>query len=390
MRRVCLVTETFPPEVNGVAMTLRRLCGEWIRRGLEVQVVRPRQPHDPADTGGDRLWEEILVGGMPIPEYPEARVGAWASGRLQRAWRARRPDWVHIATEGLLGWSARHAARRLDLPLITSFHTNFHDYARHYGAGFMRPVVAAWLRAFHNGGALCLVPDEGLRRDLEALGIRRTGRMGRGVDTRLFDPARRDPELRRSWGAGPDDPVVIHVSRAAAEKNIPQVIDAWRAAQALAPRSRLVLVGDGPAAAALRRLCPEAVHAGMRYDEDLARHYASGDLFFFASETETYGNVVMEAMASGLAVLAYDYAAAGQYIRPGINGFTVPKGDTSGFIRQAVEMTNQAGDWGDLRAEARRTALRLPWEGVVDAYLADAASVVAAHGAEATISASAA
>ena len=390
MPRLCLVTETFPPEVNGVAMTLQRLCQEWARRGIEVEVVRPRQRADVTPRPA-LPWKERLVGGWPIPEYPEARMGAWASGRLQRAWRAERPDWVHIATEGLLGWSARQAARRLDIPLVTSFHTNFHDYARHYGAGWLRPLVAAYLRAFHNGGSLCMVPDEGLRRELEALGIRRTGRMGRGVDGDLFHPARRDPDLRRSWGAEPDDPVVIHVSRAAAEKNIPQVVAAWREARKHCPRLKLVLVGDGPEAASLRRLCPEAVHAGMRYDIDLARHYASADLFWFASETETYGNVVMEAMASGLAVLAYDYAAAAQHIRNGVNGFTVSKGDAEAFVRQAVVMAECSGHWGSVRQAARETALRLPWAGVVDAYLADVALVPASCKApEATASAHAA
>jgi len=393
MRRLCLVTETFPPEVNGVAMTLQRLCREWVRRGIEVQVVRPRQARE-REAGGGRPWEELQVGGFPIPEYPEARIGAWACGRLRRAWGERRPDWVHIATEGLLGWSARRAAQGLGIPLVTSFHTNFHDYAQHYGVGLLRPVVAAYLRAFHNGGSLCLVPDEELRQELEALGIRRTGRMGRGVDVGLFDPARRDPELRRSWGAGPEDPVVVHVSRAAAEKNIPLVIEAWRACRQRHPRCRLVLVGGGPEEAALRRMCPEAVHAGMRFDEDLARHYASGDLFFFASETETYGNVVMEAMASGLAVLAYDYAAAGQHIRNGANGFTVAKGDREAFCRRGVELAWEVRALDRLRQEARATAAGLPWSGVVDAYLGDVAALPAFQPAgdepEATASASAA
>jgi glycosyltransferase involved in cell wall biosynthesis len=392
MRRICLVTETFPPEVNGVAMTLQRLCREWVRRGIAVEVVRPRQAAD-AGTPEPRPWAELLVGGFPIPKYPEARIGAWAAGRLKRAWTARRPDWVHIATEGMLGWSARQAARALGIPLVTSFHTNFHDYARHYGVGPLRPLVVGYLRAFHNGGSLCLVPDEGLRRELEALGFQRTGRMGRGVDVALFDPARRDPTLRQAWGVGPEDPVIVHVSRAAAEKNIPLVVRAWRAVRSRQPRAKLVLVGGGPEEAALRRLCPEAVHAGMRYDADLARHYASGDFFFFASETETYGNVVIEAMASGLAVLAYDYAAAGQHIRSGVNGFTVAKGDADAFIRQALRMTAEGADRDvrELRAAARATTLRLPWSGVVDSYLAEVASVLESHSVrEATASSSAA
>lgn len=180
-------------------MTLQCQCQEWTRRGIDVVVVRPRQTREAAGECGHR-WQELRVGGWPIPNYPEARIGAWASGRLQRAWGEHRPDWVHVATEGILGWSAQRAARRQGIPLVTSFHTNFHDYARHYGVAALRRVVAAYLRAFHNGCALCLVPDEGLRRELELWGIRRTGIMGRGVDANLFNPARRDEALRRSWG----------------------------------------------------------------------------------------------------------------------------------------------------------------------------------------------
>lgn len=388
MRRVSLVTETFPPEVNGVAMTLHRLCGEWVRRGLEVQVVCPEQHGRESAAAG---WEEIRVGGMPIPQYPEARLGAWAAGRLKEAWAARRPDWVHVATEGLLGWSALRAARALDIPVVTSFHTNFHDYTRHYGLAPLRPLMAAWLRVFHNAGGVCLVPDEGLRRDLEKMGIRRTGYLGRGVDTQLFHPGRRDESLRASWGAGPDDPVVVHVSRAAAEKNIPLVVEAWRQARSFCPRLRLVLVGGGPLEGRLRRLCPEAIHSGMRHGEDLARHYASGDFFWFASETETYGNVVMEAMACGLAVLAYDYAAAGQHIRHGINGLKVSKGDESAFFRQAAEMARSGqAHWTGLREAARATAIGHPWNRVVDHYFTEVASLLNFHGADATISARAA
>lgn len=380
MKRLCLVTETFPPEVNGVAMTLQRMCRGWVERGLEVMVVRPRQDADAARPPETR-WREILVKGWPIPGYPEARAGAWSARRLRREWEAFRPDWVHVATEGLLGWSAQSAARRLGIPLVTSFHTNFHDYAEHYGAAWMRPLVARYLRSFHNRGRISLVPDARLREELGRLGIRRTGPMGRGVDCRLFDPARRDEALRRSWGAGPEDPVVVHVSRVAAEKNIPLVVRAWQAIRQELPTCRLVIVGDGPELPRLRRHCPEAVCTGMRFDEDLARHYASGDLFLFASSTETYGNVVMEAVASGLVVVAYDYAAARQHIRHGREGWTVPLGDEAAFLRTAVAAARTWTQADEMRRLAREAAARLPWDGVVEAYLGEVASVLGSDAA---------
>ncbi|MDX6767151.1 MAG: glycosyltransferase family 1 protein [Candidatus Methylacidiphilales bacterium] len=380
--KIALVTETFPPEVNGVAMTLQRLCREWIRRGFAVQVVHPRQPRE-TNAAANTPWQALRVSGAPIPGYPEARVGAWSQRLLKRAWSLQRPDYVHVATEGVLGWSALAAARSLDIPLVTSFHTNFHDYARHYGAAPLKPLVARYLRSFHNRGRLCLVPDDALRAELEQLGIRRTARMGRGVDTSLFDPARRDPALRREWGAEDGDPVFIHVSRVAAEKNIPLVIEAFRAVQSREPRARLIFVGDGPIRPRLERTSPGVRFVGMRFDEDLARHYASADVFLFASETETYGNVVMEALASGLAVLTYDYASARQHIRDGINGRVVPKGDGRAFIAAAEAMLAERESWAGLGVAGRETAQRLPWRKIVDDYLAEVRSALPLTGSSA-------
>jgi glycosyltransferase involved in cell wall biosynthesis len=373
--KITLVTETFPPEVNGVAMTLQRMCREWVRRGLTVQVVRPRQPKEP-EANKPAPWAEIRVLSAPIPGYPEARIGAWSKAALERHWSRERPDYIHVATEGLLGWSALRAARRLGIPVVTSFHTNFHDYAAHYGVGPLKPIVERYLKSFHNTGRLCLVPDAGLRRELESLGIRRTAGMGRGVDTRLFDPARRDAGLRETWGAVNGDPVFLHVSRVAAEKNIPLVVEAFRSVRQREPRAKLVVVGDGPMRARLQKQAPDVIFSGMRFDEDLGRHYASADAFLFASETETYGNVVMEALASGLAVLTYDYASARQHIRDGINGWVVAKGDHGGFVRKALDLLEARPTWTGLGLEGRKTALTLPWEKIVGDYLREVASVL--------------
>ena len=306
--RVALVTETFPPEVNGVAMTIGRMLDGLLARGHRIQLARPRQHRGDAPRNGPQL-EELLLAGVPLPRYQGLRMGLPAGGALARAWERWGPDIVHVVTEGPLGWSALNLARRLGLPATTDFHTNFHSYSTHYGFGLLKSVIGAHLRRFHNRALCTFVPTWQLREELRLDGYRGLEVVARGVDTRLFDPVRRSAALRRQWGAGEDDPVAIYVGRIAPEKNLPLVLSAFAAMRQRAPRARLVLVGDGPARAQLQRQHPEHVFAGMRVHEDLACHYASGDVFLFPSVTETFGNVTVEAMASGLAVVAFDYAA---------------------------------------------------------------------------------
>ena len=262
--------------------------------------------------------------GLAIPRYPSLKMGLPARRALERLWTLRRPDLVHIVTEGPLGWSALQAAEKLKLPAVSDFRTNFHAYTTHYGVGWLKKPIFGYLRKFHNRTLFTMVPTEAMRNDLAALGFRGLRVIARGVDTQLFDPARRDEKLRASWGAAPGDPVLIHVGRIAAEKNLPCLAAAYEAARERTPRAKLVLVGDGPERRALQARFPDAVFAGQRKGEDLAAHYASGDIFLFPSLTETYGNVTLEAMASGLAVVAFNYAAAADVIKHGASGMLVP------------------------------------------------------------------
>lgn len=319
---VALVTETFAPEVNGVARTLWQLVAGLARRGHRVEVFRPDQKAREGERPAEG-WHDVLMAGVPIPVYEGLRFGLPAPRRLLRRWKdaATRPDVVHIATEGPLGLSAQWVARRLGIPVSTTFHTNFHDYGRFYGMGAMRRVGIAYLRWFHNRAGCTLVPADDARTTLADDGFERVGILSRGVDTQLFQPARRDAELRRSWGAGPNDLVVVFVSRLAEEKNPKLAAAAFAEVQRLQPKSRGVVVGDGPARRHMKELAPELIFCGMRRGPDLAAHYASADLFLFPSLTETFGNVVLEGMASGLATVAFDYAAAGTLMRNRIDGF---------------------------------------------------------------------
>ncbi len=365
--RIAIVTETYPPEVNGVAMTIGRLVAGLQSRQHQVQLVRPRQGR--ADSPASRPnFEEVLKAGVPIPRYDALRMGLPAKQALVRLWSLKRPDIVHIVTEGPLGWSALAAAHKLKLPVSTDFHTNFHTYSKHYGIGWLRKPIAAYLRKFHNRALCTMVPTEGMRNELERLGMKNLRVVSRGVDTALFSPGRRSSQLRGSWGAGSNDVVALYVGRIAPEKNLPVVLRAAEAMRAADPRVRLVLVGDGPDRAALQARHSAHVFAGMRTGEDLAAHFASGDVFLFPSTTETYGNVTMEAMASGLAVVAYDYAAAARHIRHEMNGLLSKFDDADAFTRLAAGLARDRERVKRLGAAARAVTEKLDWSWIVGEF----------------------
>jgi len=373
--RIAVVTETYPPEINGVAMTLARIVTGLQARNHQIQLIRPRQN---ADDNAAELpqFEEVLQRGVPIPRYSGLKMGLPAKSALLRLWQAKRPDIVHIATEGLLGWSALAAANKLKIPVATDFHTNFHAYTQHYGLGLLRRPVASYLRKFHNKARLTMVPTHSLRDELHRYGYHNLAVVSRGVDTALFHPARRSDERRRQWGAGAKALVALYVGRLAPEKNLALVMDSFTRIQSHQPNAKLVLVGDGPERAALESCHPHPIFAGMRSGVDLAQHYASADLFLFPSTTETYGNVTLEAMASGLAVVAYDYAAARELIRHGANGLLAPFDQAPQFIALAESLAATPGEIGHLGNSARNTAETIEWEKVYDAFERELLSIV--------------
>lgn len=359
--RVSLVTETWHPEINGVAHTLGQWVHGLIRLGCQVQVVRPRQ--GPADIPrSEGVFGEALVAGIPLPMYRALRIGLPWPGQLGRIWAQQVPDIIHVATEGPLGLAALHVAAYLGIPVISSYHSNFASYCDHYGLGFMQGMVARYLRNFHNRTRLCLVPTGHLANRLTEYGYQNVEVLARGVDTSLFNPARRSTLLRREWRATPDTLVVAYVGRLAPEKNLRLVLRSFTAIKLRHPDARLVFVGDGPARRQLEYDFPEHCFTGMRRGIELAEHYASADLFLFPSMTETYGNVVPEALASGLPVLAYDLAAAGELITNDVNGQRVMAGDADAFVKAALALASNRSRLASLRGETSRSVSHLGWE----------------------------
>jgi glycosyltransferase involved in cell wall biosynthesis len=366
--RIAYITETWPPEINGVALTASRTVAHLRERGHEVLLVRPRQQGErgPIRAGSDTA---LLVFGMPIPMYKEARFGVPRPNALRRLFIEQRPDLIHVATEGLLGYVAVRTAVALAIPVTSDFRTRFDVYTRFYAPAVLTRVVNRYLRKFHNRCALTFCPTAELQRQLSADGFERVHVSARGVDCNVLSPLHRSEALRDTWQAS--GPVALYVGRLAREKNLDLVISAYRAMKASQPQLRLVIVGDGPMRAELKERQPDAIFAGMLRGAELYQHYASADVFLFPSLSETFGNVTLEALASGLAVLAYDSAAAGVHIKSGVNGLVVAPGDEGAFCAAAVRLAENALLRRRLSVAARQTAVQLDWSQILDRFTAE-------------------
>ena len=274
---ISVVTETFPPDINGVAHTLSKMVNGLQLNGHNIWLVRPRI--EKKELAQNRQgFNELLVKGMPIPFYKQLRMGLPAKKELHRLWSHKRPDVVHIATEGPLGWSALQVAKKLKIPISTDFRTNFHAYSSHYGIGWLSGAILSYMRKFHNAADATMVPTEQLAQTLSSAGFERLHVVPRGIDTQLFSPSKRDPALRASWKADSDTIVMLYVGRLAVEKNLELVLQTYAMAKQQSVKAKLVLVGDGPMRHELEQSFADVIFAGFRTGEDLAAHYASADM----------------------------------------------------------------------------------------------------------------
>ena len=364
--RVTLVTETFAPQVNGVSRTLGQLVGYLESVGDSVQVVHP--DYGVAASGVGPNNDRCRVASVPLPGYAEVRVPVPPFGAVSRRIDAFQPDLIHVATEATLGWHVLRHARRRDIPVVSSFHTNFDQYCDHYRLGWGKGLAWRYLRWFHNRTRETYAPSDVTIDDLAARGFERLVLWPRGVDAELFRPDRPGrATLRQTLGFAPDDVVIGHVSRLAAEKNTSHLAAALRLVAAACPRVRFLVVGDGPERPAFERaLGPEARFVGYRSGTDLADHYSSMDLFAFASVTETFGNVLLEAAASGLPVAAVRAGGVGAIIDDGVTGTLVPPGQPPRALAEALIHLGAAPARRRAMAQAaRQYATEQTWDSIM-------------------------
>jgi glycosyltransferase involved in cell wall biosynthesis len=352
--RIALVSDTYTPQVNGVTTVVARIAHVLREFGHEVAVVAPRYPGHAASLSAD----ELRIPSAPFPPYPAIRLSIPQFGSVARFLDAFEPHVVHVATEGLLGLTGRRYAVRRRIPLVTSYHTNFPQYARHYGAGVAEPLVWKWLRWFHRPAAITQTPGDAVRDELLKRGIGNPVVWGRGVDTLQFNPARRSTGWRRWLGGGDDTTIVLHVGRLAAEKNVDVLAEAWAAAhERLGQRATFVLAGEGPEARQLLGRLPWVRQLGFLDRDRLAEVYASSDICVLPSRTETCGLVALEAMASGLAVIAADAGGFRESIADGKSGMLVAADDATGFAAGILSLVINPYRRREIATGARTAAL---------------------------------
>jgi len=275
MPRIVIVTDAWRPQVNGVVRSIENTNRELTRMGVEVAMITPD-----------------AYPSIPMPTYPEIRLSMARYGRVAHAIESYAPDYVHIATEGPLGLMARHWCLKHGMGFSTTYHTRFPEYV-----AARIPVPMSWLYAyvrwFHNGGGVCMVATESLRQELEGHGLDNLRLWSRGIDLDLFHPR---PRTERPFGL--PRPIFMTVGRVAVEKNLPAFLDLDL------PGSKVV-VGDGPERENLQKRYPDVTFTGARFGEELAASYAEADVFVFPSRTDTFGNTILEALASGVPVAAF-------------------------------------------------------------------------------------
>lgn len=333
--KILLVSETWSPEINGVAHSMGYLCQGLQQRGHDLYVIRPEPETEQTMPLGFRPIQHFYVRGQKIPHYPLLRFGWPEYKKIQQILESVQPDIVHIVTEGPLGLATLYVAKQLGLPMSSAFHSSFQEFSRYFQLKFLFKPIQQYLRWFHNSTQVTCVPSTYTMQELMAFGVNNHIHVvGRGVDTQRFSSRFRDHALRCTWGADEETTVLIYVGRLSPEKQVDQIVQAYQLLKLQQPqrKHKLVLVGAGPDMERLRKMDEDVIFMGALSGEMLSKAYASADVFAFSSLTETFGNVVLEAMASGLAVIAFNYACAAQFIQHEHSGYLIAREQPQNFL----------------------------------------------------------
>jgi glycosyltransferase involved in cell wall biosynthesis len=316
-----------------------QLCKGLQNQGHKILLIRPEQKAQCYDFVPNK---ECVVNGQSIPKYPDMKFGWPQFLKVSQAISAFTPDVVHIVTEGPLGFTALHAAKTRRIPVSSGFHSQFQEFSRFFDLAFLVKPIQSYLRWFHNATQLTCVPSRDTEIALREFGVTcPLVVVGRGIDTDRFSSQRYSAQLRQQWGADENTTVLIYVGRLSSEKEVNVVIDAYSALRKQSQRQvKLVLVGDGPDRSRLEKM-PGAEHVifmGSLSGTQLAEAYASANVFVFASQVETFGNVVIEAMASGLPIIAYDYACAQLHGKHTQTGWLCSIGDIQQLTQHVLQI----------------------------------------------------
>ena len=375
--RVVLTTGNYNYIKDGVSLTLNRLVGWLERNGVEVLVIAPVAEEAAMEHQG-RL---LPVPSFAIPTRKEYRIGRRLTAQLKDEIVRFKPDLFHIAVPDITGHSALNFAEKLRVPVVSSFHTRFDEYLQYYHLRFLEPWFHKKLRAFYARCQHLYVPSASMMAELAAQDIADNMRLWtRGVDHDRFDPARRSLEWRRVHGFADDDVVIAYAGRLVAEKNMAVMARVFAGLKARGVPHRTLLLGDGPEAGWMRKALPDTVFAGFLHGDELATGYASSDIFFFPSITETFGNVTLEAMASGLPSVTADATGSRSLVREAETGFLVPVDREDQMIERLVQLLSDGQMRQKFGARARDIAIcEHEWDGIFARLLSDYNDAVAGY-----------
>jgi phosphatidylinositol alpha 1,6-mannosyltransferase len=355
--RVALVTSSYNFIADGVALTLNRLVGYLESQGVQVLVFAPTADK-PALAHQGTL---VSVPSRPLPGRPEYRLAPGLPGYLKRQLLDFQPDLIHIAVPDLLGHAALGLAERHDIPAVASYHTRYETYLKHYWyLTGLEGVLKNILRRFYGRCREVYVPSDSTREALLADGLKDNFKpWPRGIDTTRFAPDKRSAAWRAKLGIGVDELVVLHVSRLVREKRLDTLTGAFNR---LTVPHRVVIVGDGPDRGFAERELPRAIFTGFLNGEDLTTAYASSDIFVFPSDSESFGNVTLEAMASGLPCVVANATGSRSLVVDGETGFLAPADDAQAFAAHITTLIRDGALRGRMGAAARARAMTFSWE----------------------------
>ncbi len=375
--RVVLTTGNYNYIKDGVSLTLNRLV-EWLERnGVEVMIIAPV-----AETPGMKHFGKLLpVPSFAIPTRKEYRLGYKLTEKLRQEIFQFKPDLFHIAVPDITGHSALKLSEQMQVPAVSSFHTRFDTYLRYYKLGFLKPLFHARLRAFYARCEHVYVPSVSMIDKLAGQGIADNMRLWtRGIDHERFNPAKRSQAWRRAHGIADDDLLIAYAGRLVAEKNMALMARVFSELGTRGIEHRTILLGDGPEAGWMRKALPETVFAGFLHGDDLATGYASSDVFFFPSVSETFGNVTLEAMASGLPAVTADATGSRCLVREGETGFLVPVDREDQMADRLMQLLEDKDMRIKFGARAREIAIsEHEWDGIFAKLLTDYRDAIATY-----------
>lgn len=339
--KIALVTETWSPEINGVANSLLNLCQGLQNLGHQILLIRPRPKLECKRFKPD---DECWVRAQAIPKYSTLQFGWPQFSKISNAIDNFQPDIVHIVTEGPLGFASLMVAKSKNIPVSSGFHSAFQEFSRYFEFPFLVKPIGKYLTWFHRKTAITCVPSQDTKLALQEMGVDGCiSVVGRGVDTQLFNSNKKSHRLRAEWNADADTKVLISVGRLSPEKEVGLVIQTYIEMKSKTDEKvKLVIVGDGPDRTRLEQMAKDhdVIFTGSLVGEKLASAYASADVFIFPSQVETFGNVALEALASGLPVVAYDYACAKKHVIHQQTGWLIPLGDIE-LMRKTIHALPQ-------------------------------------------------